>query len=279
MGKISSEINIKEWEQLPWYDMLSKIGLESFNWRGMETWDELMKIYEFPAKSKILIIGCGVGKSAFYLAENFDLNVTGIDIAEKSIQIAKETAKEKNLEDKVKFKVSDAHELLFNEDEFDGVFTEYMAYFLDHPRAFKEFHRVLKPGGHVAFNELMLKPDIPEKKLNQILEAGKLFEEMSGFNLNIPFISDYETWCAEFKFKDIQVRFVKNKLNLREMFQLTGGFKGYLKIMKIMLYLYRKSPIIKKKFKLQSKVKWIVFQKRSTAKYVKPTICIARKGD
>lgn len=95
MGKISSEINIKEWEQLPWYDMLSKIGLESFNWRGLETWNELMKIYKFPANSKVLIIGCGVGKSAFYLAENYDLSVTGIDLAEKSIQIAKELPKRK----------------------------------------------------------------------------------------------------------------------------------------------------------------------------------------
>lgn len=279
MGKKGSKINVQEWEQLPWYDMLSKMGLESFNWRGLETWNELMNLYKFPANAKILIIGCGVGKSAFYLAEKFNLKVTGIDLAEKSIQIAKETAIEKNIEEKVKFQIADAHELPFDENVFDGVFTEYMAYFLDHPRAFKEFHRVLKHNGHVAFNELMLKPYIPEKSLKQILEAGKLFEEIAGINLNIPFISDYETWCADFKFKDIQVRFVKNKLNLREMFQLTGGFKGYLKIMKIMLYLYRKSPIIKNKFKLQGRVKWIVFQKRSTAKYVKPTICIARKGD
>ena len=280
MGKKGSEINVQEWEQLPWYDMLSKMGLESFNWRGLETWNELMKIHKFPANTKILIIGCGVGKSAFYLAEKFDLNVTGIDLAEKSIEIAKQTAKVKNLEDKVKFQISDAHELPFNENEFDGVFTEYMAYFLDHPKAFKEFRRVLKPNGHIAFNELMLKPDIPEKKLKQILEAGNLFEEIAGYKLKVPFISDYKKWCADFNFEDIQVQYVKNKLNLKEMFQLVGGgFKGFLKVMKMTIYLYRKSPIIKKKFKMQAKVKWIVFQKRSTAKYIKPTICIARKGD
>ncbi|QEE17920.1 class I SAM-dependent methyltransferase [Promethearchaeum syntrophicum] len=279
MGKLRSEINVKEWEQLPWYDLLSKMGLESFNWRGLETWNELMNIHKFPPKSKILIVGCGVGKSAFYLAEKFDLNVTGIDIAEKSIEIAKQTATGKNLEDKVKFQISDAHELPFHKNEFDGVFTEYMAYFLDHPRAFKEFHRVLKPSGYVAFNELMLESDIPKKKLNQILEAGTLFEEIAGFKLNVPFISDYEKWCTEFNFKDIQVHFVKKKLNLRDLFQLVGGFKNFRKITKIMLYLWRKSPIIKKKFKIQRKVKWIVFQKRSTAKYIRPTICIAQKGD
>ncbi len=279
MGKFNSEINVKEWEQLSWYEMLSKLGLKSFNWRGMKTWDEIMELYTFPPKSKILMIGCGVGKSAFYLAEKFDLNVTGIDLAEKSIQIAKETAREKNLEEKVKFQISDAHDLLFNENEFDGVFTEYMAYFLDHPKAFKEFYRVLKPNGHVVFNELMLKPDISEKKLNKIIEAGDSFEEIAGFKLNIPFTSDYKNWCTEFKFEDIKLSPVKNKTNIRDMLELSGGVKNLFKIMRIMLCLYRKSSIIKKKFKIQSKVKWVVFQNRSTAKYIKPTICIARKGD
>ena len=106
-----------------------------------------------------------------------------------------------------------------------------------------------------------------------------MFEEIAGYKLNIPLISEYQNWCNKYDFKDFQVQFVKNKLNIREMFQLVGGFKNFLKIMKIMLYLYRKSPIIKKKFKLQSKVKWIVFQNRSTAKYIKPTIFLARKGD
>ena len=279
MGKFDSEINVEKWEQLPWYELLSKIGLESFNWRGMETWNELMEIHKFPPNSKILMIGCGVGKSAFYLAENYDLNIVGIDIAEKSIQIAKETAIEKNLEDKVNFQISDAHEVPYNENEFDGVFTEYMAYFLDHPLAFKEFYRVLKPNGHVVFNELDNLEDCPEKKLNKIIEAGNLFEEIAGYKLKVPFISDYETWCVEFGFKDIQLSSVRNKTNLREMFTLVGGFKKLMKILRITLYLYRKSSIIKRKFKIQKKVKWIVFQNPSTAQYIKPTIFIARKGD
>ncbi len=66
MGKI--DIDIKEWEKLGWYDLLSKMNLESINWTGMGSWDKMVQLTALPDNPKVLVIGCGKGKSVFYFS-------------------------------------------------------------------------------------------------------------------------------------------------------------------------------------------------------------------
>lgn len=59
---------------------------------------------------KVLDIGCGWGSMAFYLAENFDVEVTGITLSKEQLSVAKKRAKEKGL-DNVSFALQDYREL------------------------------------------------------------------------------------------------------------------------------------------------------------------------
>lgn len=95
---------------------------------------------------KILDYGCGNGVHSIWLAE-CDGKITGIDLSEKSLQIAKKTAKAKRVEDKTEFFVMDCEDLKFPENFFDIVFDGGTFSSLDLNKALPEISRVLKPSG------------------------------------------------------------------------------------------------------------------------------------
>ena len=274
---MGSKVNIEEWENLSWYELLSKMGVKSINWVGEKSWDTVMEESRFPEDAKILLIGCGAGKNCLFLAKKYRVHVTGIDIAEASIQIAQESAQRQQLEDLTEFHVADAYALPFPIESFDGVFTEYMSYFLDLPIALEEFYRVLKPDGIMGFNEIMLDPDTPEKTKELIKITGALFEEIAGYPLKILSSKKYVTMCEAQGLRDISLTIFKERITIKQGFQLIGGPRNFWKLMRLMIVLSRKSPAIRYKFKIQAKVKKIVFRQRKTAKYVQTAICLARK--
>ena len=59
---------------------------------------------------KVLDVGCGVGSLSLYLVKR-GLKVDGIDISKKAIQLCKEYAKQKNLDENVRFLVSGFYNL------------------------------------------------------------------------------------------------------------------------------------------------------------------------
>ncbi|AMM54330.1 class I SAM-dependent methyltransferase [Pyrococcus kukulkanii] len=105
----------------------------------------------FPKKMKILDVGTGTGFIAMRLAE-LGHDVTGIDISENMIEIAKEKARRANLP--IRFLIGDAENLPFEDGEFNGVICRHVLWTLPNPeKALMEFFRVTKPGGKVVIIE------------------------------------------------------------------------------------------------------------------------------
>lgn len=105
--------------------------------------DEFSK--HFKSNSIICDAGCGpCGHIAKYLTDK-GMNVIGIDISEKCIEIA-----QKNFPT-IRFEVGDFCKLNFSDNYFDGIISYYSV--LDTPKIYlnkvmKEFNRVLKIGGY-----------------------------------------------------------------------------------------------------------------------------------
>jgi cyclopropane-fatty-acyl-phospholipid synthase len=68
----------------------------------------------------VLDIGCGWGSMAFYLAEHFDVAVTGITLSKEQLAIAKRRAKERGLTN-VQFKLQDYREHTGNYDRIVSI--------------------------------------------------------------------------------------------------------------------------------------------------------------
>ena len=56
---------------------------------------------------RVLDIGCGWGSLALYLASHYDVEVTGLTLSVEQLRVAEQTAKERGLENKVRFVLLD----------------------------------------------------------------------------------------------------------------------------------------------------------------------------
>jgi ubiquinone/menaquinone biosynthesis C-methylase UbiE len=93
----------------------------------------------------ILDVGCGTGNFSIKLAQK-GCKVTGIDISEKMLEIAKHKVKEHGFE--IDFHKMDIYKLDFPDNHFDAVFSMAAFEFIhDLEAAYSELMRVLKPGG------------------------------------------------------------------------------------------------------------------------------------
>jgi SAM-dependent methyltransferase len=109
---------------------------------------------KYPAGSKVLEAGCGVGAQTTVLAKNSpDAEITSIDISESSINQAKELI-EKNKIENVEFKQSDLHNLPFEDKSFDHIFVCFVLEHLqDTHSALNSLWKVLKDGGSMTVIE------------------------------------------------------------------------------------------------------------------------------
>lgn len=116
---------------------------------GKEAWKALLSqaLGTVTEKLDILDVGCGTGMITLPLAE-LGHSVTGIDLSEGMLRIAKEKASNFNLA--VEFKLGDAENLPFEDELFDVVINRHLLWTLPDPeKAISGWKRVLKPGGKV----------------------------------------------------------------------------------------------------------------------------------
>ena len=96
---------------------------------------------------RILLLGCGTAEESTLLSEYNPKKITGIDISEKSIAIAKKSYPNCN------FYVGDMLNLPFKENEFDFIFSSLaISHVADKDKVFKELYRVLDNGGELLFS-------------------------------------------------------------------------------------------------------------------------------
>lgn len=129
-----------------------------------EKWDDWLNIHMEPCTrhlldradlkpgQRILDLGSGTGHPAIPAAERVGTGgqVTGIDLAEEMLEVARRKANKLGLK-QVDFRQADILSLPFEAGHFDAVTSRFCLMFVPHlDRTLGEMHRVLKPGGKVA---------------------------------------------------------------------------------------------------------------------------------
>lgn len=98
--------------------------------------------------SRVLEVGCGDGRMTFGLADYCN-SITGVDIDERFIGLAKGTLKAVNAKN-IEFLTMDAQELVLSDESFDVVLFPWVLQMVNAPiKAVLEAYRVLKPGGEI----------------------------------------------------------------------------------------------------------------------------------
>lgn len=118
----------------------------------------LARICRIKPGDTILDAGCGIGGSAIWLAKSFGVSVTGINIHEMQIEIAREMAIRNNADDLVKFTSGDFTNTRFFQNSFDVVWALESICYAEKKRDFLcEAKRILKNKGRIVVADGFLK--------------------------------------------------------------------------------------------------------------------------
>jgi ubiquinone/menaquinone biosynthesis C-methylase UbiE len=101
----------------------------------------------------VLDIGCGGGGKTCYYGTFGPKEMIGIDIVPHYAEEGNAFAREKGLDDRVRFMTADSAELPFADNTFDTIIMNDAMEHVDRPElTLEECFRVLKPGGHLYIN-------------------------------------------------------------------------------------------------------------------------------
>lgn len=118
--------------------------LETYRFDKLHYLPRLVDFAGFEGK-RLLEVGCGVGIDLSRFAKG-GARVTGVDLADKSIELAKKNFSQQKL--KGSLIRGNGEALDFDNDSFDCVFAHgVIQYTADATAMVSEIHRVLKPGG------------------------------------------------------------------------------------------------------------------------------------
>lgn len=142
-----------------WYDLVAGSTEKKYRDWGLE------KLAAQPGE-RILEVGFGTGHCLVSLAKAVGPagHVTGLDISDGMLAIARERLQSEGVGERVDLHLGDAANLDFLESgSLDGVFMSFTLELFDNPeipRVLQECHRLLKPGGRLAVVS-MTKADPP----------------------------------------------------------------------------------------------------------------------
>lgn len=110
----------------------------------------------------VLDAGCGIGGTTRLLAEQFGCKVIGIDLMEIFVSAAQTLTAATGLTESTRFIQGNVCSMPFDDGEFDCVWSQHtLMNIQDKEAVFKEFFRVLKPGGLLVLHEVFKGSDIP----------------------------------------------------------------------------------------------------------------------
>jgi ubiquinone/menaquinone biosynthesis C-methylase UbiE len=138
---------------------------------------------DVPRGSKVLDIGCGVGRFTRKVAERAR-EVVGIDLSESDIERARTLTTNRN----VRFEVMNGESLTFPSETFDVVVARWVYHHLRQKLVHKQIARVLKKGGRLVVVDIVSEFFAPHNKAlifltalvrNGLVETAKTLRRMA----------------------------------------------------------------------------------------------------
>jgi cyclopropane fatty-acyl-phospholipid synthase-like methyltransferase len=126
---------------------------------------------------RVLDVGCGIAEPALRMAHRHGCRITGVNISGEQVRQGRELIAARGLSDRVDIQKGDARSLEFADGSFDAIVCMEAAGDIcvtdrDKDRLVGELFRVLRPGGHVGFSDLVLRtPPLPaeDRALRSVL--------------------------------------------------------------------------------------------------------------
>ena len=163
---------------------------EMWGWEPADSVRKTLELFKNNNIKDILIPGFGYGRNAKYFIDN-GLNVTGIEISETAIELAK-----KHFDKSVKIYRGSVTEMPFDRELYDGIFCYSLIHLLneqDRIKLIEDCYKQLKPNGYMVFVTISKR----DFRFGQGTEISKdTFEPWKGLNL---FFYDLDSIKVDFE--------------------------------------------------------------------------------
>jgi len=125
---------------------------------------------ELPACPRILDLGCGGGGQTLHLARLTAGSIVAVDLHGPSVERLKNMIAASGLSGRVSALVGDMSDPALLPGSFDLVWSEGAFYNLGIENALRVCHRLLRPGGRVAFSDAVWLTDTPPEEVRACFE-------------------------------------------------------------------------------------------------------------
>jgi SAM-dependent methyltransferase len=133
--------------------------VDEFHSRRRLATAELAALLAPKASDHVLDVGSGIGGPSRFLAATCGSRVTGLDLTAEFCRVAADLARRTGLADRVDYRQGDATAMPFDAASFDLAWSQNAAMNIaDRAGLYGEIHRVLKPGGRFALQEVTAGP-------------------------------------------------------------------------------------------------------------------------
>jgi sarcosine/dimethylglycine N-methyltransferase len=136
---------------------------------GLEAVDVLATRAGIGAATHVLDVCSGMGGPARYLAHRLGCRVTGLDITKSRHEAAVRLTAMVKLDHLVDFRLGNALDMPFPGASFDVVIgQEAFAHVPDKPRLIAECARVVRPGGRIAFTDILRRERLSDAEFERL---------------------------------------------------------------------------------------------------------------
>jgi ubiquinone/menaquinone biosynthesis C-methylase UbiE len=244
MGNASVETK-PESSRFSYLDLLASLG-SAKHIGGKDATDVLINEAGIQPGSRVLDVGCGMGKTSCKLAKEKDCRVVGLDIMPRMIKESKARAWQLGVSDKTTFLRCDAKSLPFKAGAFDAVVVESVTVFVEEvERAIREYHRVAKSGAPVCDNEVCVTREAMGKMGDRLEDLRSVFTAFG--SMTNKGVLTFEDWkeLYEKRFGSVKASHHLMDMDVEMETRREDGFKTFVAAIKSM-WLYMTNPEAKR---------------------------------
>ena len=129
--------------------------IDEFHTRGRAATLDLAKLLDLGAAHRVLDVGSGIGGPSRFLAHTYRCTVVGLDLTPEFCAVARLLAERTGLAERASYRQGNALDMPFDDESFDVVWSQNASMNIaERDRLYHEMHRVLRPGGRLAINDV-----------------------------------------------------------------------------------------------------------------------------